>query len=361
MDRIACNYFDGVDSTAHAAMLSLIGDQLHIAGVWGSTTIPVSEIKISDRLGTAPRTISLPGGAACELAGGAETNEFLAQFAPRESLWFRAQFDWRLVAASVVALFVLAFAGYRWGVPLATDFIANRLPDVIVQKISDIALGEVDRTVLNPSKLPDVRQKALAERFAQMKTPGGAAINHRVEFRDAKKFIGPNAFALPSGSIVMTDQLVELMKNDEQIMGVLSHELGHVHHKHGMRNVIQASFVGAAIAYWIGDFSSVIAGGATAVLQTNYSREYETEADDFGAAMMRANGMSGEALASALETLESEGRTRGKSEAAKANAAKKSGESKSNGKSTTQSDWSDYISTHPSTPQRVERLRNPPP
>jgi Zn-dependent protease with chaperone function len=353
MDRIACNYFNGVDSTAHPATLVIIGDQLHITGDWGATTVAIAEVKVSDRLGNAPRTIALPNRAACEIAGGPEANAFLAQFAPKESLWFRAQFDWRMVVGSVGVLIVLAFAGYRWGVPLASDFIAYRLPDTVVNKISDIALIEVDRTVLNESKLPEARRKALAERFAQMKTPSGEIVNHRVEFRDAKKFIGPNAFALPSGTIVMTDQLVELMANDEQILGVLAHELGHVKHKHGMRNLIQASFIGAAVAYWLGDFSHVITGGATAVLQTNYSREYETEADDFGAAMMRANGMSGEALAAALEALESYGRSRGKTDAKKSNAAKETEKRKRTG----ESEWSDYISTHPSTPQRVERLR----
>ncbi len=350
MNSITCNYFDGVDSTSHPATLTLIGEQLHIAGSWGSTAIAVADLKISDRLGNAPRTITFANGAACELQGGADTNAFLAQFAPRESAWFRAQFDWRWMAASAVGLVVIALAGYRWGVPMATDFIAERLPDVVTEKVSAVALAEIDRTILDPSKLAEARRQSIAERFAAMKTPDGSVINHRVEFRDAKKIVGPNAFALPSGTIVMTDQLVDMMKDDEQILGVLAHELGHVHHNHGMRNVIQASFVGAAIGYWIGDFSAVLAGGATVVLQTKYSREYETEADDFGAAMMRANGMSPESLASALALLESEGRASKKSDAPATPRKEKK-------KRSADGDWSDYISSHPNTAQRIERLR----
>ena len=52
-------------------------------------------------------------------------------------------------------------------------------------------------------------------------------------FRDGGKF-GANAFALPSGKIIVTDQLASLL-NDEQIVGVLAHELGHVVYRHGMR------------------------------------------------------------------------------------------------------------------------------
>lgn len=347
VNQIACTYFDGIDSTAHAATIAWAGDQLHISGDWGTSTVALADAKISDRLGTAPRMIALPNRAACELPGGAETNAFLAQFAAKESVWFRAQFDWRLIAASVVGLFVLAFAGYRWGVPLATNFIAYRLPDAVAKNMSDLALAELDRTMLNASKLPDARRKEIADKFTAMKTPSGEAINHRVEFRDAGKFIGPNAFALPSGTIVMTDQLVHLLQNDSQILGVLSHELGHVRYKHGMRNMIQASFVGTAAAYWIGDFSAVIAGGATAVLQTKFSREYETEADDFGAAMMRANQMLPESLAGALERLASVGvaRKKGSATAAKDSQPREDG------------DWTDYISTHPNTAKRIERLR----
>ncbi|TAG06120.1 MAG: hypothetical protein EAZ43_01130 [Betaproteobacteria bacterium] len=358
MDRIACNYFNGIDSTAHRSTLQYVGQSIQISGDWGSALIAITDITISDRLGNAPRTISLPNGAACELDGGAETNAFLSQFAAKESPWFRAQFDWRWAAASIAALAVFAVAGYRWGVPLASDFLAARVPKIALEKMSDVALLELDRTVLNPSKLPEARQRDLAERFAKMKPPGGTAIAHRVEFRNAEKYVGPNAFALPSGIIVMTDQLVELMQNDEQILGVLAHELGHVEHQHGMRNVIQASFIGAAVAYWLGDVSSVLAGGTTALLHTKYSRQYETEADDFGAAMMRANGLSPTSLAIALEALEGRSRRQNADNTGTESAKSEGKQAAETPKRSARSrDWSDYISTHPNTAERAERLR----
>src|SRR2546426_7673245 len=50
----------------------------------------------------------------------------------------------------------------------------------------------------------------------------------RLEFR-ASRIIGPNAFALPSGIIVVTDQLVRLARNDEQVLAVLAHERSEEH------------------------------------------------------------------------------------------------------------------------------------
>ena len=66
---------------------------------------------------------------------------------------------------------------------------------------------------------------------------------HRIEFRKSR--IGPNAFALPGGSIVITDELVALVDGDAAVVtGVLGHELGHVRHRDGMRMLLQASAVG---------------------------------------------------------------------------------------------------------------------
>lgn len=355
--EIVCTYFDGSDSTAHPAVLSIAGGQLRIEGPWGARTVALTDIVVSERLGSASRVITLPKGAACELPGSAHTNDFLRTITPRESLWFRAQYDARWIAASIALLTILALLGYRYGLPLAATAIAERTPPAVAAKISDVALSELDRALLNPSKLSEARQRTLTDQFAEMRLPEGETVAHRVEFRDGGRVIGANAFALPSGTIVMTDQLVNLLNNDEQVLGVLAHELGHVKHKHGLKNLIQASVIGAAVAYWIGDFSAVIAGGTTALLQTHYSRAYETEADDFGAAMMRANGQSGESLASALELLEaSHSASSSASPSSKAKSAPpNSGKVEQGG--VKGGDWSDYVSSHPNTGQRVERLR----
>ena len=356
--EIGCTYFDGSDSTAHPATMSVVDEQLHISGPWGERTVALTDVAVSERLGGAPRVITLPNGAACELPGGAHTNDFLSTITPRESLWFRAQFDARWIAASVAALAVLALLGYRYGLPIAASLIAERAPPAVAAKISEVALSELDRTLLNPSKLSEPRQRTLTDQFAVMRLPDGETVAHRVEFRDGGRVIGANAFALPSGTIVMTDQLVNLLSNDEQVLGVLAHELGHVKHKHGLKNLIQASVIGAAVAYWIGDFSAVIAGGTAALLQTNYSRAYETEADDFGAAMMRENGQSGEPLASALELLEASHNMTSSATASSKTKSDPPRVGKPEKSDVNKHDWSDYVSTHPNTAQRVDRLRN---
>ena len=103
-----------------------------------------------------------------------------------------------------------------------------------------------------------------------------------LHFRNAPD-IGANAFALPGGDVVVTDGLVELATSPEQVAAVVAHELGHVAHRHGLRNMVQASILAALVSYWTGDFSSLATAGATAVLSAAYSRDFEREADDYGA------------------------------------------------------------------------------
>jgi len=140
---VTCTYFDGSDSTAHQARLFVAGAQLRIAGPWGEHFAALTDIVVSDRLGSAPRLIALPAGAACELPRGANTNTFLSAIAPRESMWFRAQFDWRWIAVSIASLAIVAVLGYGYGVPIAANVIAKRAPPIAAKKICDVALSEI--------------------------------------------------------------------------------------------------------------------------------------------------------------------------------------------------------------------------
>ena len=48
---------------------------------------------------------------------------------------------------------------------------------------------------------------------------------------------------LPDGTIVILDGLVTLMQNNTQVLAVLSHELGHAYHRHGLQTLLRSSIV----------------------------------------------------------------------------------------------------------------------
>jgi Zn-dependent protease with chaperone function len=106
-------------------------------------------------------------------------------------------------------------------------------------------------------------------------------------FRKSK--IGPNAFALPGGTIVMTDELVKLVDGDEQVLAaVLAHELGHVQHRDGMRMLVQVGVLGSVSSALLGDFSSVLAAAPALLGQARYSREAEHQADVYSVQVLKA-------------------------------------------------------------------------
>ena len=105
--------------------------------------------------------------------------------------------------------------------------------------------------------------------------------------------MGPNAFALPGGTIVVTDELVELLDGHEDaVLGVMAHELGHVEARHGMRLFVQTSVLGVLAGWLLGDFSGVVAAAPVMLGQAAYSRDAEREADATSVRVLKASNIS---------------------------------------------------------------------
>jgi Zn-dependent protease with chaperone function len=203
--------------------------------------------------------------------------------------------------------------------------------------LSDQTLAALDGRVLKPTELEPHRQQQVATRFERLRLPdAGQRVRFKVLFRKSD-LLGANAFALPSGTIVVTDELVALAKDDDEIAAVLAHEAGHVVRRHGVRQLLQDSVVSLSVTWFIGDISSLVALAPTALLQADYSRELEREADRYAADTLRLNHVSLEVMARMLVRLD-ESR-----DSAEGGASKEG--------------MLDYLSSHPVTRERLEELR----
>lgn len=347
MQALTVHYYDGKSSRRQRAVLTLQGNRLELAGDWGRRVETLAAVRFSEPMGTAPRTARFADGAYCEIGDTHSLAALLAAAGHKETLSVRLQQRWSVVLIALIGVAAATIAGYVWLLPAAADYLAPRIPDAVVAKLSEASLASLDAHLLQPSALPPQREVDISRRMAAFaareKLP-----TYKLSFRAAPKGMPPNAFAMPNGNIVIFDSLLENLDDDEAI-AVFAHELGHVAHRHGMRMLIQGAVVSTIAAVYLGDLSSLVAALSTAMLQSNYSQAFETEADSYAAQALKRDGKSPMLLASALEKLDAAAR---KTQSGKAKPQKQADDAPS---------WFErWFSSHPSIARRSAALKTLP-
>ena len=235
-----------------------------------------------------------------------------------------------MIAAPIVLLAIIV-AVYIYGIPTLARTAADRFPSGIAARIEAETLAALDRQVFSPSALSEARQQAIASAFRALKKPAGSNTSYNLLFRRSEA-IGANAMALQASTIIVTDGLVELARDDREILGVLAHEAGHIDRRHNLRGLIQDSLISMLVAVVIGDVSAIAAIASSSLLEASYSRDLEREADAYAIETLRANGIPLKHLADMLRRLEATAGTAGDSSALR------------------------YLSTHPATEERIRQL-----
>lgn len=294
----SADFFDGRSARPQRVKLLIDGQQLRLvrAGEPSETlrTLALREVRWPERTRHGARVAHIEpsaGGGELHAVDAGEWDRFTARAGLRDSLVVRSQQSWRRVLAAMGLLVALSVGGWVWGVPWAGQVIVALVPKSVDAELGNAAFEQIEDQWLKPSELPAARQAALRAAFdrAIARAVPVDAAPYRLEFRASR--IGPNAFALPGGIIVMTDELVELVDGDDTlILGVLAHEYGHVRHRHGMRQLVQAGVLGAAAGAAFGDYSSVLAAVPVLLGTLGYSRDFEREADRQSIDILRANG-----------------------------------------------------------------------
>lgn len=94
-----------------------------------------------------------------------------------------------------------------------------------------------------------------------------------------------NALALPGGQIYVFNGLLRQTGDVDALAGIIAHEIAHVAHRDGLRNLIQAGGTGFLTGLLFGDVfgGGTLASLAQLSLMANYSRRQELDADRFAA------------------------------------------------------------------------------
>jgi beta-barrel assembly-enhancing protease len=295
-------YYDGQRAQAHE--VEVVADPstkdliLSLAG--GDLRWPVAGLAV-ERLGPQVR-LSWPGEDA-RLALSAYDWRLLsvAAGAPRG---FRTRAGERRLVLGLAAG-ALAMAGLVFfGVPAASGPLARATPPGFERSI-----GESFESQLNlawrscEGAAGQQALRGLGERL-QGNDPGPFPI--RVQAVEAP-FV--NAFALPGGAVIVTDDLIAQARSPDELAAVLAHEVAHVRQRHVMQAVWRSLGVGLVLDVLLGGGTG--AGQQAVLLAANasdlsYSRAAELEADAVGRELLHARGLSSQGMAPFFERLAAE-------------------------------------------------------
>ncbi|GLU56862.1 M48 family metallopeptidase [Dyadobacter frigoris] len=104
-----------------------------------------------------------------------------------------------------------------------------------------------------------------------------------------------NAFALPGGHIVVFDKIISKMKTKEELAALLAHEVAHVHYRHSLKSIFRSLSGYLLISLIFNDINgitAVLADNSNMLLNLNYSRNLEKDADEKAVVILQANGLN---------------------------------------------------------------------
>ena len=289
--RVKAKLYDGVSSKEHIVDIEFSNNRVKIEEF--DINLPLDEVKIHSRLGNTPRLIEFPNNIRCKVEDHKRLEEALEKAGFRASLIHKIERSWKLAVASIAIIGAFVVFMLTAGADISANFLANMLPKDSLDYISKKTLHELDKSYLQKSNLTKAKKEEIKRAFLKI-----ADSKYKLHFRSSPK-LGPNAFALPSGDIVILDELILLEKDKDYrgILGVLAHEKAHVVKKHALRGIIKGAIAATIISYITGDVSFIATTLPTIVVTNSYSREFEKEADIYAKEELKRLNISTKPLA----------------------------------------------------------------
>ncbi|MDO5058716.1 MAG: M48 family metallopeptidase [Neisseria sp.] len=320
----AADYFDGRSNRAYPAQLSLANGQLRVCYEGKTAVYALSDAEYLAAVGSVPPALELPDDARIVFSDG-----LIPEWLPLKNktllkkvgLWERS---WKWVAAALLIMVLAVFAAFRWGIPAASYYAAHSLPETTLNGIGRQA-EEMVVQLTDETRLSNRRRQEIAALYGRLKTDKPA----KLLFREGKN-IGANAFAIPNNTIVVTDELVKLAANDQEILAVLAHEQGHLAHRHSLQQALRGLGVGVLMLTLTGDGTDLLDNLPVLLATAQYSQAFELEADLYAVQSLQRLGIKPQYLADFLLRLD-----------------KQSGEEEGG---------SNLLGSHPLTSERVKQI-----
>jgi len=354
---ISGNYYGGVVSSKRETRLICERRKVVLEGIMDDP-VRASRLVISSRIGNTPRYIRFPDGSQFETADNDTVDRMIrACGLTRKSMFIHTlESKKRVILTTFLVVVIFVWAQVRYALPALSRQIAFAIPDELAFQFGDEVFDAMDKNFFQTSKLSARKKKKLTALFRKLEKKLKNPPRMELLFRRSEA-IGANAFALPDGRIVMTDDLVKLSSNRMEIGAVMLHEMGHVVNRHSLRLAVQNFGLGMLILVFTGDVStssSVITAIPVILVQSGYSQDMEREADNFALDYFKTNRIKPEYFASILSKLQ-----RSHSEKVCEESQKDDPDAKESCE-TIEDDsdsYLDYLSTHPAMKERIANIR----
>ena len=195
----------------------------------------------------------------------------------------------------------------RWRRALSSAVKTYRASTITDEELAEYVskgVKEMDRknTIYGPGT---TYGKRLARLTRGMKDANGIKLNFKVY-----KTSDINAFACPDGSVRVFSSLMDIL-SDNELLGVIGHEIGHValrHSKKAWRSALLRSAgsdaIGAVSTTWARVSDSSLGELTSAALSAKHSRYHVTQADDYGYDFLKKHGRNPWAMGQAFKKLQ---------------------------------------------------------
>ncbi|HZW63923.1 MAG TPA: M48 family metalloprotease [Flavobacteriaceae bacterium] len=208
-----------------------------------------------------------------------------------------------------IGIAIVAFAYVRKCSQQEENPYTGRTQTITLSPDQEIAIGLQNAPAMaqqHGGLYPDEQYQAFVDNVGNRLVQSGIASKtpYQYEFHLLSDANTINAFALPGGQIFITYALFSKLQNEDQLAGVLGHEIGHVLGKHSNERISEANFwktitLGASVGADLGDF----AGGIGQQTLLSNGREDELESDELGVKFMIDAGYNPEEMIGVMEIL----------------------------------------------------------
>ncbi|MEL0649357.1 M48 family metallopeptidase [Pseudoalteromonas agarivorans] len=248
---------------------------------------------------------------------------------------------WAILAAIIFTPLFMWLVLYKV-VPAIAVYSVDTLPRSVVEQMGEQSFTLIEKLALDESELPIEQQTKVQQHFNSMLSELSLEPSvYRLSFYKSDSF-GANAFAMPHGRIVVTDELANLLADKPNALkAVLLHEIGHVVHQHSVRMTAQSAASTVVLAVIFGDLegiAEVALGTGATFAQQGFSRDMEREADSYALIQLEHLGYSSNDFADAIQALQS------------AHTSENEHLEKVN-------NLLEYLSSHPSAQERIDNAR----